>query len=268
MNNSFSKYIVDEQMLFKHAKGTGALKGREFHEYYEIILFLDGELEFFSDEMRVRLKKDQLIMIPKQMYHQFVIKGREDDYHRCVFNFYDSAELCALIEKSMGRLRVVDASDYVKLLFGKAIEIAESELDEKEKKTLLRSLLFLIINELSGDMPSAEKSHEKGESSLSLRALEYINAHLCEHLTISVIAKELNISPSLLSHSFKKEMGISPYRYMLKKRLISAQNRIASGESATSVAIECGFSDYSGFYKQYKKTFGVPPSKSGTCFEA
>ena len=30
---------------------------------------------------------------------------------------------------------------------------------------------------------------------------------------------------------FKKEMGISPYRYILKKRLVSAQERIANGES-------------------------------------
>jgi AraC-like DNA-binding protein len=98
--------------------------------------------------------------------------------------------------------------------------------------------------------------------------VEYINGHLSESLTVAGIAKRLNISPSLLSHAFKNEMNIAPYRYILKKRLVLAQHKIARGESATAAAIECGFGDYSGFYKQYKKTFGTSPSRTGGEFEA
>ena len=78
--------------------------------------------------------------------------------------------------------------------------------------------------------------------------------------TVEEIANHCNVSLSLLSHIFKKEMNISPYKYALKKRLINARRKINAGELSTSVAVECGWNDYSGFYKQYIKTFGVPPS--------
>ena len=266
LGNSFSKYIVDERILFKHAKGTGAITGREFHEYNELVLFLDGELEFFSDEIRMTMEKRQLVIIPKQQYHQFVIKGNEDNYHRCVFDFYDLPELSSIIENCTSSLRIIDATDDIMFLFEKAIAISESDIDEKEQKALIGALLSLVINECAKNLHTEKKKIKKAEKTLSMKCIEYINAHLYESLSITDIAQKLLISESLLSHVFKKEMGISPYRYILKKRLVSAQERIANGESATTVAIECGFSDYSGFYKQYKKTFGSPPSKSSRYF--
>ena len=76
----------------------------------------------------------------------------------------------------------------------------------------------------------------------------------------------MNVSPSTLTHSFKKDMNISVYRYILKKRLVLAQQKILSGEPAQKAALDCGFNDYSGFYKQYKKTFGIAPSRQENFF--
>jgi AraC-like DNA-binding protein len=59
----------------------------------------------------------------------------------------------------------------------------------------------------------------------------------------------------------QKEMYISIHKFIVKKRLIQAHHRICAGEAVTVVAMECGFQDYSGFYKQYKKAFGFPPSQ-------
>ena len=66
MEDSFSSYIRGEQILLKYAKGVGALRGKEFHEYHELILFIDGDVDFYSDEMHVKLVPDQLIIIPKE----------------------------------------------------------------------------------------------------------------------------------------------------------------------------------------------------------
>ena len=40
-----------------------------------------------------------------------------------------------------------------------------------------------------------------------------------------------------------------------------AHHKIADGELASAAALECGFRDYSGFYKQYKKLFNQSPSE-------
>jgi len=268
MEKSFATYVRDEQLLFKYAKGKSARNGREFHEYHEIIWLMAGEVEFFSEEIRTPLICDQIVMIPKESYHQFVIRGDAENYRRCMFNFYDVPALAAPIARGMRGVRIMDLPPEIGSLFNQAIRAAESErLSEEEKREILRSVLTLLIFELASRADGAEVGLKKDGDSIVSRCVEYINAHLSEPLSVAGIARALNISPSLLSHTFKDEMHIAPYRYILKKRLILAQNKIARGESATAAAIECGFGDYSGFYKQYKKTFGTSPSHTDGHFD-
>ena len=49
----------------------------------------------------------------------------------------------------------------------------------------------------------------------------------------------------------------------LAQKLILANRRIESGCGAVQAAAECGFANYSGFYKMYKKMFGFSPSMAG-----
>lgn len=269
MEKGFAMYVKDEHTLFKYAKGKSARNGREFHEYHEIIWLMGGEVEFFSETLHMPLARDQIVMIPKEVYHQFVIRGDEESYHRCMFNFYDLPEIASLIVQSMKGVRILDLTPEIKSLFRQAISASESaHASDEERRAIVRAALTLLICKLAQESERFEATPQTEPDSVVARCVEYINQHLSESLTVAGIARALSISPSLLSHTFKDEMNIAPYRYILKKRLILAQNKIARGESATAAAIDCGFGDYSGFYKQYKKTFGVPPSKTDGAFEA
>lgn len=55
-------------------------------------------------------------------------------------------------------------------------------------------------------------------------------------------------------------MNIPIRKYVIKKRLILAHSKILKGELSSVAAIECGFNDYSGFYRQYKKMYDITPS--------
>ena len=57
-------------------------------------------------------------------------------------------------------------------------------------------------------------------------------------------------------------MHISIYKYILQKKLIRAHKLISEGTNAVDAALLCGFNEYSGFYKVYKKHFGFSPSKT------
>ena len=127
MEESFSSYIKGDQILFKYAKGVGALRGREFHEYHELILFLAGDVDFYSDELHLSLKPDQLVIIPKERYHQFVIKSDEQNYKRCVFSFYETPDMSDFLSKAFNNVRVIEANEFTLDLFKKVIELSESE---------------------------------------------------------------------------------------------------------------------------------------------
>ena len=76
-----------------------------------------------------------------------------------------------------------------------------------------------------------------------------------ENLSVESIAKRLYISSSTLSHKFKKELRISVYQYITKKRLSAAHDLIRGGETLTNAALKSGFNDYSCFYRLYKKYY-------------
>ena len=55
-------------------------------------------------------------------------------------------------------------------------------------------------------------------------------------------------------------MGCGIWEYTLHKRIVTARARLLSGESPAAVFESSGFSDYSSFYRQYRKIVGNPPS--------
>ena len=257
MTTDFSFYIKDDFITLKYAKGSGAIQGREVHDRHEIIYFMGGNADFFSEKVRVTLSPDQIIIVPKGTYHQININGNESEYHRCIFSFYDISGFEELIRKSLHDVSVVDMTPALRFLFRKIIEITKGSISDAEKKIITHSVLALIMNEFSTEVSVSKNT--RAPSYVTAQCIEYINSNLSDKININKIASFLNISVSTLTQAFKRDMNISVYQYILKKRLILAQQKIQMGEPSTTVAIECGFNDYSGFYRQFKKLFGTTP---------
>lgn len=253
MKELFADYIKTDGITFKHARGPSVASGKEFHMFHEIILFLEGDAELITEHFHIRLQPNSLIVIPKETFHQVVINGDKNNYYRCLFNFDDITTLRPIIENSMHRQTVIHADRHIEYLFGLLTDGRDN------KDLLLPSVLSLLLSEIP--LHSAQKLSDTSQNSTISAALHYINEHLCEDIRIDAIAKRCNTSPSSLSHTFKAEMNISIHQFIIKKRLIAAHQKIKSGESTYEAAISSGFNDYSGFYKQYKKMFGHPPSK-------
>ena len=55
--------------------------------------------------------------------------------------------------------------------------------------------------------------------------------------------------------------NITLHQYALKKRLSLCKAAIASGSNISTVFLECGFRDYSNFYRAFKKEFGISPKE-------
>lgn len=263
METKFSKFVYDEKCTYKHAKGTSAAPSREFHNYHEILLFIGGKTTFLSEEKRIPLSPYQTIIIPKETYHQF-INVTDEEYHRCVFGFYDIPEFEELIRKCMHSTRVIEASREQKQIFSKMNEAVDLGCSENERQILMRALLALLLSEISHDHSAVKEGSKPHE--ITSKSIEMINADLGTKISISDMAHRLSVSVSTLTQTFKKDMNISIYQYILRKKLILAQQKIQDGESVTSAAIQCGFNDYSSFYKQYKKMFGVMPSEKADAF--
>jgi len=90
---------------------------------------------------------------------------------------------------------------------------------------------------------------------------DYIDKHYNEEVTLETIARAMYISPSYLSRVFKKETGITIKSYLNMRRVTNAKSLIMQGRPITPVYLECGFFDYSTFYRAFVKYVGMPPEK-------
>lgn len=92
------------------------------------------------------------------------------------------------------------------------------------------------------------------------QVVEYINAHLCEKISLDSLAKKFFISKTHLNNQFKQATSFTVWEYIVIKRLVLARQHIRDGMSVGMAAIACGWNDYSSFYRSYKARFGISPS--------
>jgi len=80
--------------------------------------------------------------------------------------------------------------------------------------------------------------------------------------TITALAKLVNLSPSRLRHLFKSETGITPNQFIKEVRLSEAEKLLRNTFlRVKEIMNRVGFLDESHFGHEFKKTYGVSPSK-------
>lgn len=257
MNGEFAHFIKTDELIFKHARGKRYFIGKEFHTFHEVFLFLGGEAEITSDTMQKKLEPNSMVLIPRGKFHQFTVKTGSE-YERSIFNFGSVRELDQLVEKKFSEVCVMPVpcgGDQLERLHRAAAE-APDELESKIlAKAVLAELLCLVR---VGDASDRRASLNP----LIISAVDYIDRHLSEPLRIEDIAAHLHISPSYLMKLFKSRMHISVYKYITEKRLVFAARQMRSGVSAAKAASLAGFTDYTSFFRLYKASFGMAPSKT------
>lgn len=107
--------------------------------------------------------------------------------------------------------------------------------------------------------PNEEKSSGLPRRRLR-RVQEYIDSHLDSALATSELAACAGLSMSHFSRSFMKFVGMTPHSYVLRRRVLRAQQLLEASElSLVEIAISTGFSDQSHFSRRFRELVGLPP---------
>jgi AraC-like DNA-binding protein len=190
------------------------------------------------------------------------IVGKNDER-----NFYSDAK------DPMGKIWVTFSSEYIESMlsnygissgvynvntlhyFENIYEISKSTLSQKEKMLSVASNLHDIIMTLASSLGELERS---------------VDAHIENELISSIytkasledIAARLFMSRSNLIRVFKKHRGITPYQFLLDKKLEIAKALLATTEiSVKGISDKLGFADEHYFSHLFKQKVGLSPLK-------
>ena len=98
--------------------------------------------------------------------------------------------------------------------------------------------------------------------SLSSRAKDFIDAHYTEQIKLSDIADAVYTNVYNLSKVFKAEIGISPMKYVILRRMGEAQNLLINTDmTITRIAMSVGYNDSNYFQNVFRDFMKMTPKE-------
>ena len=129
--------------------------------------------------------------------------------------------------------------------------------------SLLTQLLLCLLRQ-STDTPQKLRASNAlhAENEIIRKAQQYISAHIREKLSVPLVARMIDISPSYMTALFHKHLQISPGEYIRRVKLQESKQMIRENAlNFTEIAIALQYSTVHHFSRQFKDKFGITPSE-------
>ncbi len=141
-----------------------------------------------------------------------------------------------------------------------AFTLSDTYIQRIEECSEIGSLLKFEDSMISGYTAAVNSVRKNKYSAAVYQALSYIDAHLCEPITVSQIAKAVYLNPNYLSGIFSDETGETIHSCITRRRIEEAAFYVRnSSESLAEIAAFYQFSSQSHFVQSFKRVMGVTP---------
>ncbi|WP_299528634.1 helix-turn-helix domain-containing protein [uncultured Streptomyces sp.] len=90
--------------------------------------------------------------------------------------------------------------------------------------------------------------------------LAWMEGHLEQEMTVDQLAALTHMSPRTFARRFQQETGTTPYRWLLRQRVLLAQHLLeASDETMDAIAGRTGFGNAAALRHQFVRSLGTTP---------
>lgn len=239
------------------------------HDFLELYYFLDGSVTYYIEDQVYDLCPGDLLIIPAGKMHRPVIANEHAAYERMVL--WITPQYLQSIDSPAGDLQKNlqkvgehgycvpfrgDETVFVTALLKKLLYMQKNDTDPKFCAGAVELYLWTIFRSYG----VIDTTH-RNETQVIPQVIRYITEHFSEPLTLEDIAAEFFVSKSYLNRHFKAYTNSTVYAYIMALRLTHARRMLREGIPAVEAGRECGFSDYSTFYKAFKTQTGLSPQQ-------
>ncbi|WP_419056529.1 AraC family transcriptional regulator [Hominenteromicrobium sp.] len=239
------------------------------HDFLELYYFLDGSVTYYIEDQVYDLCPGDLLIIPAGKMHRPVIANEHAAYERMVL--WITPQYLQSIDSPAGDLQKNlqkvgehgycvpfrgDETVFVTALLKKLLYMQKNNTDPKFCAGAVELYLWTIFRSYG----VIDTTH-RNETQVIPQVIRYITEHFSEPLTLEDIAAEFFVSKSYLNRHFKAYTNSTVYAYIMALRLTHARRMLREGIPAVEAGRECGFSDYSTFYKAFKTQTGLSPQQ-------
>lgn len=246
-----------------------------YHEFYKIIYFMDGAVDYKAEGKTYHLKPHDFVMVGSNVIHKPEI-DRTVPYERYIIYLSEdflsesdgrggSLKYCFEEAERLQRRVVHFTPESYEEIVGCLLRMEriakqeEAYMNELLLKSAFLEFMVLFNRNVMGQpmaFTTTAVYHEK-----VIDVITYVQEHLAEEISVDTLSKKCYVSKYYLMRQFKEATGYSIHQYINEKRIQAARRMILSGMPASRACYECGFRDYSTFSRRFKMIVGVAPSK-------
>ena len=145
-----------------------------------------------------------------------------------------------------GRFTISEMMPYMEKM-NEAAHNAETFLERNSAFCTLLTQLYLL-------------ERNKRQDSVAYRVLQRLTEDIVNPPSLTALGQEFSYSNNQLIRIVKKEFGMTPYACLQAERLKTAARLLeTSSLPVASILEQCGFGDYTQFYKVFRRQYGMAP---------
>ena len=217
---------------------------------FSLLYVVRGEVSFYTMGRSIRGEAGDFFYIPYGIRYHSKWSGKEGTEHYCVHAvpadplYEDPYPL-----QKISSLATSETLDALKEIYSK------KEQGEDHEAEIIAAFFSLYAKAL----PFLKKEEREIIPELLVRAVNYIESHYTEPLTVPNLAAFLGVSESSVYHLFLKELKTSPIKYHNHYRLERVIAEFGSDFTIEEIAYRNGFESYGYFRGLFKAHTGMTP---------
>lgn len=245
------------------------------HDFYEINVVLKGEGLHTLGDFTYPVSGGEIYVIPPLVNHGYsFLDDTAEVFHLLLSDdFIDNYE--DILSRAKGFNVLFDIEPSLRGKRGVYVSAKLTNENDDRLNYLIEKLsnpsgvnadltseidaVSLIVH-LSSEAGAETVTEHTLAVSAGVTALDYVAEHFSEKITLEDLTKVAGLSRTALIAEFKKLTDLTPNEYVLKYRLTTAKNYLATtNRKILDIALDCGFFDSAHFCKEFKKAFKITP---------
>lgn len=272
---------ADRQYHIYRIRSSSIAHKPHYHNYFQICFVVSGELLHKQGQQAVLLGPGDTFLIPPGLSHSLQFTGKASQIYSLSFSpevfdagFHQSNAWWFLSQLQPDPvtpipLRIVPEQDTCRQILS-LIEclLWQQQSDCPAQLSAAAGIISAIVCLLAQSYYSQPQNANAlailtSQNNILLQCTQYIDSHYKENISLEALARHFGLSRATFCAVFPQQTGLSPHKYIAKKRIEEAQELIRSHpeKSLNLIAAEVGYDDPSTFYRNFLKITGISPTK-------
>ncbi|MFA9463552.1 MAG: AraC family transcriptional regulator [Velocimicrobium sp.] len=238
-----------------------------YHDFNKIYILISGNVVYNIEGKTYPLLPNDIVLINRNELHKPEINFSVP-YERIIVytNFLEHSSLSYCFQYAKDytqpviRLRDLPYTQLFNTLTKLEATIQCNDFANEIYQSALFTEFLVLLNRNMIHKEYSTVSYHSSNNKVH-QIIAYINEHIKEDLTVDFLSSHFYVSKYHLMRTFKAETGYSLHHYITNKRLLLACDLLSHDFSIGEVCFQCGFKDYSTFFRAFKKKYNCTPSQ-------